>query len=1281
MVDTPYPLPASNRQTGVLVATGAEVYGPFGDGWGIFDLADVRVETRPHADAPWAIAAVTIEKTDPIAEYGPFNVIFPYPYPASGVEYRVSGARTHRRDVAIVRGGAIDGKALEKELSKQTVVLQEMRRDVDGNRDEAFGSFLSYGADGLWDGQGRATRNFASSSEPGALALYSQVLALAALIGVGTATPGTVFPTKAHAAAAINDPLVQTIVTLGLTTGGDVEEPTVWKAAAAGPVSPVRFVDAGGTTWEIVNPRTVTQLGAKGGKANRAATNTAFNEGVALLGARGGGTLLVPTVAGDYWKNRTTQVPLKVSLQGLGRPYIEADVSVLNPGDTGQNCFDYLGDNRCDNVSGWCSNTMFQVAPDGGFQAMHSAGIPRVGAAGTGLDYQNIWVTNSHIHFRDEATALPDLTVRARVASGVLTSFVAGASAGGVVLALNDRILVTHLGVENGIRVVQASGAPTRAADHDTAQEIFEGGVIQVTAGTDAGKCYRCQARTLPTLGVTSLAFSAAYLNGHGAHYFGGVAFSGVEGCKFSGKMNFPLVEHAAGNFDPDQPSGTADQSWHPHHNTYRKNSTVNTGTNENGYRSSGGAFTLWERNSTTAQDAFEYFPFDLGGNYTLNFSPTLVGAGIVYLNNDILEGGAANYAYQYSANSNDGLVPTTPIWYGNDYGNRASVHIVGSIAHLTDPDSDALGIVISFADRAHVVDAHVSTASTTSLDYGMQFAAVNHVSIQGSSSRFRAGIRCRWADTVDVTDTTLIGNSWFESTVGVSIEGASWTGQLAQNLALGATEIVLQSAAGVAHKGGQIKHASGILEIDGCVTREDNPGDNNAQGDWALEVVDVGTHTMVPKQYVAGNEVTWQNRSWECILDHDSAATTEPGVGATHLTYWVALAGDVRLRIKPASFALASGTVVTFEEKVRSFTIKGGKIEGFNTNIRTSSTVELPHVVIDGVTETDCGTYGISLDDVGHATIIGTHHDRGGHRARFLVDRGAWAAGQTYAVGDSVTSLSSRYTCHTPHVSGVLDQPGLAPLLGDPTVWPDYWFEQQLDTRSINIQASCKRADVTGASGGLDNDVKYLVRADNGYPNTQLRGVAAQKSGTTAGAAVIYYPGAHQKRVMDLNPQPATVVSAFLPASTFFTTPTATAVWTLGQREESRDGAVYVYGQAPAGGIDTAGKMVVLPETHLAAMLDNAAQYGDRVAAASAIFTASYYGWFQVYGARNCFAKANAANNVELSTNATAGAVDDGAASGTRKIDGMILTTARGGSDGVIAAWLNHPHLGAANP
>jgi hypothetical protein len=131
MASTPYPLPKSTRQTAVLAGDGRTTYGPFGEGWGIFDTSDVLVETRPATGGAWTPATVTVSKTAPAARYSTFSITFPAAV-TSATQFRVRGKRAHERQVAITRGGAIDGTALELELSKQTVVLQEQRRDIDG---------------------------------------------------------------------------------------------------------------------------------------------------------------------------------------------------------------------------------------------------------------------------------------------------------------------------------------------------------------------------------------------------------------------------------------------------------------------------------------------------------------------------------------------------------------------------------------------------------------------------------------------------------------------------------------------------------------------------------------------------------------------------------------------------------------------------------------------------------------------------------------------------------------------------------------------------------------------------------------------------------------------------------------------------------------------------------------------------------------------------------------------------------------------------------------------
>jgi microcystin-dependent protein len=130
MADTPYPLPKSIRQTDWLIGTGVTTYGPFGEQWGIFDNADVLIETRDAATGAEVPNAATAEKTSLAERYSPFTITFPVAITAA-TEYRVTGLRQHDRSLAVTRGGAVDGLSLELELSKQAVVLQEQRRDLD----------------------------------------------------------------------------------------------------------------------------------------------------------------------------------------------------------------------------------------------------------------------------------------------------------------------------------------------------------------------------------------------------------------------------------------------------------------------------------------------------------------------------------------------------------------------------------------------------------------------------------------------------------------------------------------------------------------------------------------------------------------------------------------------------------------------------------------------------------------------------------------------------------------------------------------------------------------------------------------------------------------------------------------------------------------------------------------------------------------------------------------------------------------------------------------------
>lgn len=103
-----------------------------------------------------------------------------------------------------------------------------------------------------------------------------------------------------------------------------------------------------------------------------------------------------------------------------------------------------------------------------------------------------------------------DPVVVATTANGTLaTAYANGQTVDGVVLATGDRILLKDQssGADNGIYIVAASGAPTRASDFDATAEVY-GSAIQVKKGTsNADTVWMCTTDN-PTIGSTSLSFA-----------------------------------------------------------------------------------------------------------------------------------------------------------------------------------------------------------------------------------------------------------------------------------------------------------------------------------------------------------------------------------------------------------------------------------------------------------------------------------------------------------------------------------------------------------------------------------------------------------------------------------------------------------------------------------------------------------------------------------------------------------------------------------------------------
>lgn len=99
--------------------------------------------------------------------------------------------------------------------------------------------------------------------------------------------------------------------------------------------------------------------------------------------------------------------------------------------------------------------------------------------------------------------------VATSTAGTLATSFANGQTVDGIVLATNDRILIKNQAsqVENGIYVVNASGAPTRATDMDAWTEV-PGAFVAVEEGTtNVDTIWLCTSNQGGTLGSTAITF------------------------------------------------------------------------------------------------------------------------------------------------------------------------------------------------------------------------------------------------------------------------------------------------------------------------------------------------------------------------------------------------------------------------------------------------------------------------------------------------------------------------------------------------------------------------------------------------------------------------------------------------------------------------------------------------------------------------------------------------------------------------------------------------------
>lgn len=120
----------------------------------------------------------------------------------------------------------------------------------------------------------------------------------------------------------------------------------------------------------------------------------------------------------------------------------------------------------------------------------------------------------------------------ATTANGTLaTAFEDGDTIDGVVLATSDRILIKDqsTATENGIYVVQASGAPVRSTDADAFSELV-GALVFISAGTaNAATTWACNSPSGGTIGVDDINFAQYSANQVYTANGQGVQLSGSE--------------------------------------------------------------------------------------------------------------------------------------------------------------------------------------------------------------------------------------------------------------------------------------------------------------------------------------------------------------------------------------------------------------------------------------------------------------------------------------------------------------------------------------------------------------------------------------------------------------------------------------------------------------------------------------------------------------------------------------------------------------------------------
>lgn len=152
--------------------------------------------------------------------------------------------------------------------------------------------------------------------------------------------------------------------------------------------------------------------------------------------------------------------------------------------------------------------------------------------------------------------------------------------------------------------------------------------------------------------------------------------------------------------------------------------------------------------------------------------------------------------------------------------------------------------------------------------------------------------------------------------------------------------------------------------------------------------------------------------------------------------------------------------------------------------------------------------------------------------------------------------------------------------------------------------------------------------------------------------------------------------MSSLIGANTGATT--TTAEFGLGDRHIDHNGKVWVYVQASASIAQY--DVVTYDETYyttVAPVSTSNDARGDKLGVAAVAFANDEYGWLQIYGPCTLNVLGSCNPNVELTTSATGGSLDDATTSSLVVADGIVTTAASVSAAAAQAGILNFPAVG----